>query len=69
MLTKTQNLLKQNFIIVKTSEFKKLNNLEKAFLSHFFDVKTHWYDENLLVLEKKQKYIMQKIFILCLDKF
>ena len=53
MLTKTQELLKQNFVVIKANEFKKLNSLEKAFLSYFFNIKEHDFLDNCLILEKK----------------
>ena len=60
-----QNLLKQNFIIIKLKDFQKLNNLQKDFLSNFFNIKEHEFLNNCLVLEKKQKFIKLKNFYFC----
>jgi len=56
------DLLKQNYIIIKIRDFKKLNEAYKNFLENFFDIKPHEIHENYLILEKKEKYIFNKIF-------
>ena len=59
---KMLDLLKQNYIIIKIRDFKKLNETCKNFLENFFDIKEHERFENLIVLEKNEKYIFNKIF-------
>ena len=57
-----KNLLKQNYILVKAKEFKKLNSAYKNFLENFFEIKPHEIYDNLIVLEKKEKYLPLKFF-------
>lgn len=57
-----KNLLKQNYILVKAKEFKKLNEAYKNFLENFFDIKEHERFDNLIVLKKKEKYLLSKFF-------
>ena len=57
-----KNLLKQNYILIKIEEFQKLNSAYQEFLKNFFEIKPHEIYDNLIVLEKKEKYLPSKFF-------
>ncbi len=52
-----QEILKQNFIILETKKFKKLNESYKEFLSIFFKIERHEIFDHLIILKKREKYL------------
>jgi len=50
-------VLKQNYIILKTEKFKRFNKNYKEFLSIFFKIEKHEIFDHLVILKKKEKYL------------
>ena len=50
-------VLKQNYIILKTEKFKRFNKNYREFLSIFFKIEKHEIFDHLLVFKKKEKYL------------